>query len=1178
MASLARAVVPPWRPVAAVALLLTLLCVALSGGLAGERSSLLPTVHAGASSPKGLTSLPLPAQGPVSAALGADDRAYRVSAGRGGFSAVSPAQRLRERFGRTGVHLSSGAIQLAVGLRAVGYGSSLQPVGSVTPGARANRVLYPHAGLSEWYANGPLGVEQGFTLQRAPSGDPAEPLRLSLALAGNAHATLASGGQSITLGHPGAATLRYGALSATDARGRTLHSWLELHSGRVLIVLDTRGARYPLRIDPLIQQGKKLEGGEESEDGEFGRNVAMSADGNTAIVGGPGDGSKVGAAWVFTRSEVGAWTQQEKLTSTDESGAGEFGRSVALSSDGNTAVIGGPGDNGGVGAAWVFTRSESGAWTQQEKLKGSGETGNGEFGFSVALAPSEKGEDAVIGGPGNEERTGAAWVFVRKEKETTWAQQALITGKEATEKEAEFGYSVALSPKEGDLALIGGPRNKTGAGAAWVYLRKEKETTWGYQATLTGEEATVHAEFGKSVAISAEGTYALVGGPGNKENAGAAWVLTRSGTTWTYQATLTPKEKEESDMGAFGSSVALSSDGDTALIGGPGDNEDTGAAWTFARSSEGVWAQEGVKLTAKAGEESEKGAFGSSLALSSDGYTALIGGPADGEPLRGAAWAFVNPPTVSSVSPGAGPTAGETSVTITGTNLSEATAVRFGSTSATSFEVISPTSITAVSPAEGAGTVDVSVTTSGGTSETGAGDKFSYVPPPTVTEVSPNKGPLAGGTSVTITGKHLNEATAVKFGSTAASSVTADSETSVTAVAPAGTGTVNVTVSTPGGTSGTGSADQFSYVPAPTVASVSPGAGPTAGGTSVTITGTNLSEATAVKFGSTAAVSVTADSATSITAVSPAGTGVVDVSVSTSGGTSKMSAADEFSYVALPTVTEVSPDKGPTAGGTSVTITGKHLNEATAVKFGSTAASSVTADSETSVTAVAPAGTGTVNVTVSTPGGTSGTGSADQFSYVPAPTVASVSPGAGPTAGGTSVTITGTNLSEATAVKFGSTAAVSVTADSATSITAVSPAGTGVVDVSVSTSGGTSKMSAADEFSYVALPTVTEVSPDKGPTAGGTSVTITGKHLNEATAVKFGSTAASSVTADSETSITAVAPAGTGTVDVTVSTPGGVSATNSADRFSYVPLPTITKVSPDKGPTAGGTSVTITGS
>jgi phosphodiesterase/alkaline phosphatase D-like protein len=741
MTSLARAVVP-WRSIAAVALLSTLLGVALSGGLAGERSSLLDAAHSGASSRKGLSSLPLPAQGPVSAALGADDPAYRVGPSGGGFSAVSPAQHLSERFGRTGVHLSSGAIQLAVGLRAVGYGSSLQPVGSVTPRANANRVLYPHAGLSEWYANGPLGVEQGFTLQRAPSGDPAEPLTLSLALAGNAHATLASGGQSITLSHPGAATLRYGALSATDARGRTLHSWLELHSGRVLIVLDTRGARYPLKIDPLIQQGSKLLAGESGE-GHFGQSVVLSADGKTALVGAPTANGEAGAVWVFTRSKAGAWTQPgEKLTGSGEVGSGEvgkglFGSSVALSAEGNTAVIGAPADGVGVGAAWVFTRSESGPWTQQEKLTGSGETGNGEtgngeFGFSVALAPSEKGEDALIGGPGNKERTGAAWVFVRKEKETTWAQQALITGEEATEKEAEFGYSVALSPKEGtkegDLALIGGPRNKTGAGAAWVYLRKEKETTWGYQATLTGEEATVHAEFGKSVAISAEGTYALVGGPGNKENAGAAWVLTRSGTTWTYQATLTPKEKEESDMGAFGSRVALSSDGDTALIGGPGDNEDTGAAWMFARSSEEAWAP-GEKLLAEEGAESEKGAFGSSVALSSDGYTALIGGPADNTNI-GAAWAFVNPPTVSSVSPSAGPTAGKTSVTITGTNFNEAAAVTFGTSSATSFEVTSPTSITAIAPA-GTGTVEVSVTTSGGTS-TGSGDQFTYVPPPTV--------------------------------------------------------------------------------------------------------------------------------------------------------------------------------------------------------------------------------------------------------------------------------------------------------------------------------------------------------------------------------------------------------------------------------------------------------------
>ncbi len=175
--------------------------------------------------------------------------------------------------------------------------------------------------------------------------------------------------------------------------------------------------------------------------------------------------------------------------------------------------------------------------------------------------------------------------------------------------------------------------------------------------------------------------------------------------------------------------MALSKDGDTALIGGPGDNEDIGAAWMFARSSEGAWTQQGMKLTAKAGEESEKGAFGSSVALSSDGYTELVGGPADNTNI-GAVWAFVNPPAVSNVTPNKSPEAGGTSVTITGTNFNEAAAVDFGSSGATSFEVISATSITAIAPA-GAGTVDVSVTTSGGTSATSSADKFSYVPAPT---------------------------------------------------------------------------------------------------------------------------------------------------------------------------------------------------------------------------------------------------------------------------------------------------------------------------------------------------------------------------------------------------------------------------------------------------------------
>src|SRR5207245_3434604 len=119
-------------------------------------------------------------------------------------------------------------------LAAMGYGSSLRPLGGVTPSVHANRVLYTHAGLSEWYANGPLGLEQSFEVDRAPSANPAGPLTLTIALSGDAHVSLASGGQSLALTRAGGPALRYGGLYAADARGRGLHSWLELHRGKVL--------------------------------------------------------------------------------------------------------------------------------------------------------------------------------------------------------------------------------------------------------------------------------------------------------------------------------------------------------------------------------------------------------------------------------------------------------------------------------------------------------------------------------------------------------------------------------------------------------------------------------------------------------------------------------------------------------------------------------------------------------------------------------------------------------------------------------------------------------------------------------------------------------------------------------------------------------------------------------
>jgi hypothetical protein len=169
--------------------------------------------------------------------------------------------------------------------------------------------------------------------------------------------------------------------------------------------------------------------------------------------------------------------------------------------------------------------------------------------------------------------------------------------------------------------------------------------------------------------------------------------------------------------------------------------------------------------------------------------------------------------SVTGLSPTAGPTAGGTLVTITGTGFVSGATVKFGSTAATGVTFVSSTQLTAVSPAESAGTVDVTVTTPGGTSAASSADKYSYDVVPSVTALSPTAGPTAGGTVVTITGTGFVPGASVKFGSTAGTSVTVVSGTKLTVKAPAVSSaqTVNVTVTTPGGTSPTATGNVYMF-------------------------------------------------------------------------------------------------------------------------------------------------------------------------------------------------------------------------------------------------------------------------------------------------------------------------------------------------------------------------------
>ncbi len=231
-----------------------------------------------------------------------------------------------------------------------------------------------------------------------------------------------------------------------------------------------------------------------------------------------------------------------------------------------------------------------------------------------------------------------------------------------------------------------------------------------------------------------------------------------------------------------------------------------------------------------------------------------------------------------------------------------------------------------------------------------------------ISSLNPATGPLAGGNQVVITGTGFVGVTAVKFGSSDSTSFTVNSSTKITATVPVhAAGPVDVTVATARGTSATSSLDQYTYVATPTVTALSPTSGPTAGGTTITITGTNLSGASAVRFGTTNAAGFAVKSSTQITATAPAhAAGAVDVTVATAGGTSASLSADQFTYVPPPTLTALSPTSGPAAGGTTVVILGDGFAGATSVKFGSTDAKSFKVYADTWITAVAPAGTGAV--------------------------------------------------------------------------------------------------------------------------------------------------------------------------------------------------------------------------
>ncbi len=559
-------------------------------------------------------------------------RAYANASG--GYNSSNPAHGWQIRYNSNGttsltpLDKQMPSYQLGMTLKAIGY-QALQPLDKPQQiSADNSTVTYQwNDNIKEWWINSPTRLEQWFSIEQRPAGKTSdEPLTLQMTLDSELQAR--QFGNSIHFTHATGTRITYDKLKIWDATGRTLPAKMQLTNNILSLIVEDSHAQYPLTIDPSFQQQAYLKASNTGASDRFGRSVAIS--GNTVVVGAFGEDSNAtgvdgdqsdnsapdaGAVYVFTRSG-GIWSQQAYLKASNTKLGSQFGISVAIA--GNTVVVGASfessnatgvdGNNQsdipapGAGAAYVFTRSGS-TWSQQAYLKASNTDANDQFGISVTMA----GNTVVVGATG------------------------------------EASNATGVNGDQNDNSASGGALR--GAGAAYVFIRSGG--TWSQQAYLKASNSDSGDQFGSSVAFA--GNTVVVGATGEANNttgvdgdqgdnsargvlggAGAVYVFTRSGSTWSQQAYLKASNTDSQDQ--FGESVAIA--GDTLVVGlqneasnaigvngNQSDNSEfnAGAAYVFARNGN-IWSQQAYL---KASNTAAFDRFGTSVAIA--GNTVVVG-------------------------------------------------------------------------------------------------------------------------------------------------------------------------------------------------------------------------------------------------------------------------------------------------------------------------------------------------------------------------------------------------------------------------------------------------------------------------------------------------------------------------------------------------------------------------
>jgi len=477
-----------------------------------------------------------------------------------------------------------------------GYEGELRDAKAVSPHAEANRVEFRRGGLTEWYVNGPFGLEQGFTFPRAP-GRQNGPLTLTFFLSGNLTGALDPGARSLTLKKRGAAVLRYEGLLVRDANGRELKSWMEVAENRLRLRINDARARYPVTVDPLVQSATLTVSEEQASD--FGTSTAISSDGGAIVIGAPhtifSDPPAPGAAYVFLKPATG-WattsTVAAKLVPSTSQMDDGFGYSVSITGDGSTIAVGAPGLPSG-GSAYVFIEP-SGGWTSSSTLQETNAI-NGPNGFGSPLQLSDDGTILAVGSHlatvNSNAEQGEVEVFATTDGWQSFGSSQL-TASDGTAMD-HLGFSVGISGDGSTIVTSGTTLNSAtfpATASAYVFVRP----SGGWVTQMEAAKLTASAfVFFTSLSLTGDGTTLVIGSPDDVplSNGSAAYVFVKPASGWAstsnFDAELTPSVRDIN----FGATVSITRDGTNTFVRGD-------SAYVFAKPANG-WTNstETVKVT-----------------------------------------------------------------------------------------------------------------------------------------------------------------------------------------------------------------------------------------------------------------------------------------------------------------------------------------------------------------------------------------------------------------------------------------------------------------------------------------------------------------------------------------------------------------------------------------------------